>query len=300
MAPVRFSSTAEVLYRFGSVRSAQRGGLHRWILAVLVLVEALSIVGYAYFVQHPDNLLKWPRAAELFPRSYEFFAQAQIVLAFLALSAFLWKHTRSRALLAFVACFGVTLAVELAGTTYGLPFGAYEYNTLLGPKIAGRVPYLVPIGWFIMAMPAYALVARRFHGALGFFPRVFFAAVLLVTWDVTLDPAMSFLTPFWVWAGEGDFFGMPWLNVVGWLATALLVMTFFEAFGVRRWATELPAPFLATFYLANLALPFGFVVLGGLWQPVALTLGVLCLVAAAVLVFGQDESGNSRLVTGHL
>lgn len=300
MAPVRFSSTAEVLYRFGSTSYARRGSLHRWLLFALVVVEAFSLLGYAYFVQNPENLLKWPWAAEIFPRSYELFAQAQIVLALLALAAFLWTSVRWRAVPAFVACYAVSLAVELAGTTYGLPFGAYEYSALLGPKIAGRVPYLVPVGWFVMAMPAYALVSRRFHGFFGFFPRVFFAAVLLVTWDLTLDPAMSFLTPFWVWAGEGDFFGMPWLNVVGWFATALVIMTFFEALGVRRWASELPAAFLTTFYLANLALPFGFVVFAGLWQPVALTAGVLCLVAAAVLVFGHDESSKSRLVTGQL
>ena len=300
MAPVRFTSTAEVLYRFNSVPGMRRGSLHRWLLAALVLVELISLVGYAYFVQRPDNLLEWPLAAEWFPRSYEVFAQAQIALAFLALAAFLWNNVRHRALLAFAVCFAVTLSIELAGTTYGIPFGAYEYNTLLGPKIAGRVPYLVPVGWFLMAMPSYALVARRFHGALGFFPRVFFSAVLLVTWDLTLDPAMSFLTPFWVWAGEGDFFGMPWLNVVGWFATAVLVMAFFEVLGVRPWAVELPARFLTVFYLANLALPFGFVVLGGLWQPVALTAGVLCLVAAAALVFGHDESSHTDLVTGHL
>jgi putative membrane protein len=266
----------------------------------LVVVEAFSLVGFAYFVRNPENLLKWPLAAEYFPRSYEFFAQAQIVIAFLALAAFLWNHVRGRALLAFITCVSVSLAAELAGTTYGLPFGAYEYSGLLGPKVAGKVPYLVPLGWFLMALPSYALVARRFHGVLGFFPRVVFASVLLVAWDLTLDPAMSYLTPFWVWAEEGDFFGMPWLNFVGWFVTAVAIMVFFEAFAVRRWTSELPAGFLVLFYLANLALPLGFVVLAGLWQPVALTVGLLCLVAAAVLVLGQDESPSARLVTGHL
>ena len=55
-----------------------------------------------------------------------------------------------------------SLTSELSGTTVGLPFGPYHYTAGLGPKWFDHVPLLIPLSWFMMAVPSYAIARRLF------------------------------------------------------------------------------------------------------------------------------------------
>ena len=48
--------------------------------------------------------------------------------------------------------------------------------------------------------------------------------LLLLAWDLALDPAMSYATRYWIWGDEGPYYGMPWLNLFGWYVTGVVLM----------------------------------------------------------------------------
>jgi uncharacterized membrane protein len=147
---------------------------------------------------------------------------------------------------------------------------------MLGPKLLGRVPYLIPLSWFLMAAPAWVLARHVVPGPSRTFARVGLAAALLVTWDLALDPAMSFLAPYWVWERSGSYYGMPWVNLAGWFGTGLALMAALEVLQRRLdWAGGLSPRWCAGYYLAVLLMPLGMVAAAGLWIAVLVTVAAL-------------------------
>jgi putative membrane protein len=105
----------------------------------------------------------------------------------------------------------------------------------------------------------------------GVLPRVFLAAYLLTAWDLSLDPAMSFLTPYWVWDNPGPFFGMPWVNLAGWMATGLILMGILELLKVQSWTSRLDVRWILAYYLVVLLMPAGMLAAAGVWTPIVVT-----------------------------
>ena len=242
-------------------------------LAAAYLVSAASLAGFATFGRHPGLLADVPGAAATSARMFVLAPRVQIAVAFAALAVPLTRRAGARWLGALGAVYLLSLASELVGTTVGLPFGPYRYTDALGAKLFGHVPALIPLSWFTMALPSYALVPGRGGG------RVALAALVLLSWDLALDPAMSLVTAYWVWGAAGSYYGMPLLNLAGWFVTGLLLMTAFAALRAERWTDRLPRRWLAAFYGANLLLPLGMSAAAGLWGAVAATLGALLLCA---------------------
>jgi uncharacterized membrane protein len=187
-----------------------------------------------------------------------------------------------------IPAIGLSLVSELLGTSTGFPFGHYHYLSGLGYKIAGLVPFTIPLSWFYIGFSAY-IIARagletlaipqiaKYIGAIGF------GSLLLTSWDFVLDPAMSQTTvPFWVWEQPGAFFGMPYENFAGWFGTGVVFMTVATAIW-RMKPLTLPTTQLGlplAIYLGN----FGFATItsiaAGIYIPIllGLILGILPLV----------------------
>ncbi len=253
---------------------------------VFLFVNATSIFGFAVFGLHPEFLAKWSWAPPIFASSYPFFAQLQIALAFAVLAAQLTKGVGRRWIPAFILVFLLSAGSELMGTTYGIPFGKYAYTELLGWKLFDRVPLLIPVSWFFMALPSFMVGHRALSGFSSPLSRILAGAVLLLTWDLTLDPAMSFLTPFWLWDDvNGVFYGMPLGNLAGWFVTGIVIMLVFELLQVQRWAGMIKPSWWQGYYLANLMLPLGMCMAAGLWDAISITVVVLgpCLVSERIL-----------------
>ncbi len=51
----------------------------------------------------------------------------------------------------------ISLVSELLGTSTGFPFGHYSYLSGLGYKIAGLVPFTIPLSWFYLGFVSYLL-----------------------------------------------------------------------------------------------------------------------------------------------
>lgn len=256
------------------------------LLFALIAINILSYIGFATFVQHPQWLKLWPYAIEIFSVSYALFAQAHIMIGLLALVWMLILKTGHSWLWAFAWCCTMGGISEVIGVRYGFPFGDYSYTNLLGPKLLDTVPYLILVGWFTMAISGYG-VANSLRNSSWY--RIGVGAFLLTLWDLTLDPAMSRLSPFWVWHEQGGYYGTPWINFFGWYVTSLVILIGLEVSSAYKWIEKVDRKFLLVFYAINIALPAGIVLTAGYWGAIGAT------IAALLAVIGLSENKFKRL-----
>jgi uncharacterized membrane protein len=290
--------------------TAMTGGRERWSptervgLGLLLGFTVVALIGYAVFGRHPALLGSLPAGLRRFYGvSFGFFAQVHVLLAGGLFLFVLWRRSGVRWVGAFALLYGASLLSELSGTRYGVPFGAYEYSELLGVRWFGLVPVLIPLSWFAMAVPSYALASRvAGHGARA---RVLSGSFLLLAWDLSLDPAMSFVTRYWVWGEAGPYYGMPLVNLLGWYVTGLVLMALLHVTGARTWLRGVPVSFMAAFYAVNLLLPMGMNAAAGLAGAVVaglLPLLLLCgpalrrrwVSAGSPMRSGSSASGKAR------
>ena len=95
---------------------------------------------------------------------------------------------------------------------------------------------------------------------------------------------MSKVTSYWIWGQTGSYYGMPWINLVGWGVTGLLLFIILSKLA--------PAPrgelrFAICVYGINFALPLGFCVLNQYWAAVLAGLGSI---AFLLFVFRKKET----------
>jgi uncharacterized membrane protein len=250
-----------------------------------------SLLGYGIFTSRPDLLIQVDPQARFFTWAFHGFAVGNMLFGGLAVLAESVRRDRKLAVMAFVATYTVSLASELLGTAYGIPFGAYSYTTLLGPKWFNLVPLLIPLSWFTMSWAAWIIASRWTQGVRA----VLFGTCLLIAWDLLLDPAMSRVTSYWVWGDKGDYYGMPWSNLLGWGITGFVLLAI-----LRRLVPEPMSDlrFSLVVYAVNFLLPLGFCLLNGYWIAIIAGVGTA---AAPFLIFGLDRaSGTPAAESGGL
>lgn len=196
----------------------------------------------------------------------------------------------------------LSLGSELLGTSTGFPFGHYGYLNGLGYKIAGLVPFTIPLSWFYLGFSTYVLArtgleARGWNSWFSKLGAIALGAVLLTSWDFVLDPAMSQASyPFWQFQDVGEFFGMPYRNLTGWVGTGALFMTvatlFWRKNDVPPQRDRLWVPLVI--YLINFA--FGAIITvtqldSRFWIPT--TIGFLLGVVPAVSLWWSSGSARS-------
>lgn len=128
----------------------------------------------------------------------------------------------------------ISWAYETLSISTGFPFGYYHYTSLLGIKI-GTVPLSIMPAYFAYGYLAWsiaaALMSKRIRGIKGIdlFVLPFIASFVMVSWDVTMDPINSTITGMWNWHQGGAYFGVPFVNFLGWF---LCVFTFYVTFAL--------------------------------------------------------------------
>jgi putative membrane protein len=122
-----------------------------------------------------------------------------------------------------------TWAIELLGSTTGIPFGKYSYTQAVQPQLFG-VPLIIPLAWAMMLFPAWAVsqaILQPHQSRLGRSYPLLFAALsglAFTAWDLYLDPQMVW-RGLWQWQSAGGYFGIPWSNYLGWwVASSLLTL----------------------------------------------------------------------------
>jgi uncharacterized membrane protein len=201
-----------------------------------------------------------------------------------------------------IPAIGLSLCSELLGTSTGFPFGHYHYLSGLGYKIAGTVPFTIPLSWFYLGFSAY-IIARAgletlaISQTLKYVGAIAFGSLLLTSWDFVLDPAMSQTTvPFWVWEQPGAFFGMPYENFAGWFGTGVVFMTvatlIWRLKPLTLPQTELGLPL--AIYLGNFAFATITSLAAGIYVPILLG---LVLGVAPILIFYQMATTKAEEIT---
>jgi uncharacterized membrane protein len=242
--------------------------LFQWFFLIAhVVAMVFGLAGLILVLPHPEFIATLPSVGQtLFQLSMKGGGIVYIVLGALTvfLHGYLSLGLRSITLF-FVPAVLLSLCSELLGTSTGFPFGHYAYLSGLGYKIAGLVPFTIPLSWFYLGFSAYLLAynglrtvlsrwnLREFSLRLG---AVVTGSVLLTAWDLVLDPAMSQAPfPFWEFQEVGEFFGMPYRNLVGWVGTGIIFMGVAALLGrkepLRLSRSQLTLPL--AIYLANFA-----------------------------------------------
>jgi putative membrane protein len=115
-------------------------------------------------------------------------------------------------------------AAEVIGSRTGIPFGTYSYTDTLQPQIL-NVPLQIPLGWLMMLPPSWAVaqaITDRIKPRWEFPTFVVISALAMTAWDLFLDPMMV-TWEMWVWDNPGRYFGVPWINYLGWLLVSVLI-----------------------------------------------------------------------------
>jgi len=115
-------------------------------------------------------------------------------------------------------------AAEAIGSRTGFLFGTYSYTDSLQPQIL-NVPLQVPLGWLMMLPPSWAVagaITDRIKPRWKFPAFVGLSALAMTAWDLFLDPMMV-AWGMWVWDSPGGYFGIPWLNYLGWFVISALI-----------------------------------------------------------------------------
>ena len=206
--------------------------------------------------------------------------------AFLALAATAWAGQQvgpARALIATVAATLAGLGVEVLGSRTGFPFGTYSYAGAPGLTILG-VPVIVPLGWWAMTLAAA-------HLARG---RAWLAGLLLVAWDVGLEPLMT-AQGYWTWTAHtlsgvtiegwaqdarGTWAGAPLRNFIAWgvIGAALVGALRWLAPGLVPQARAPRGGIAAAYAVEAFFLPGGLLLLG---KPVEAVVTLLAMGGAA-------------------
>ncbi|WP_416670642.1 gamma-carotene 1'-hydroxylase CruF [Egbenema bharatensis] len=272
--------------------------IERFCLIGHLVSMAFGLAGLLLVMPHPEFLSFVPAGQTLFRWSMAGGGVVYIVLGTVAVAIYAYRTLGIRNWLAFMLpAVLISLSSELLGTSTGFPFGHYNYLSGLGYKIAGLVPFTIPLSWFYLGLSSYllaraglgAVFSRR--GGLWHVGAIGLGALLLTSWDFVLDPAMSQTAlPFWYWHQPGAFFGMPYQNFAGWLGTGMVFMTvaalLWRGQPIVLRPDQLNFPLIV--YLGNFTFAMVMSIGAGFWVPIAL--GIVLGVIPAIVCWKLKQS----------
>ncbi len=135
----------------------------------------------------------------------------------------------------FLIAFVVSWCMESLSIATGFPFGHYHYTERLGPKL-GTVPLLIMPAYFAMCYVswnlAHIVLQKLDHraDALQRFAVPVIAAFIMVMWDLSMDPSRATLSQAWIWHDGGSYFGVPFVNFMGWYLTVWIIFQILALF----------------------------------------------------------------------
>lgn len=179
------------------------------------LAWVLFLLWIAFMIAMPHIVGREDAAALALGASVSVLLQAGVVLAML------WPHWGSATTLrALIVVAVLSWGVEALGSATGVPFGSYDYTDRLQPQLF-HVPLLIPMAWWMMLGPSWA-VARVLVRQPNPFTFALVSGLAITAWDLFLDPQMVAWN-FWVWETPGGYFGIPWVNYLGWILTGTVI-----------------------------------------------------------------------------
>ncbi len=234
------------------------------------------------------------RVAQAFPEKIPMLA----IVAFHVLPplAFTFLHGSLRyrpyGILVFTAlCLAIGNLAENLSVLTGFPFGHYHFTEVMGPKLF-HVPVLLGLAYVGMGYLSWTLglivVGERGNRLQGSrvvtLPLV--AALVMVAWDLSMDPIWSNLVRGWIWHEGGAYYGVPVSNFLGWYLTVYLI---YQSFALYLLRTSNSTPALPASHWQIAVLFYGVSALGNLF-----------VIAPPGLVEMSDAAGTHWTVNGIL
>jgi putative membrane protein len=151
---------------------------------------------------------------------------------------------RARGIAVFaVFCLGFGTLAESVSLRTGFPFGHYYFTDVMGPKIF-QLPVLLALAYlgigyiaWILALLILGYSRKPVRGA-GVFTLPLLASLIMLAWDLSMDPNWSTMIHAWIWQDGGPYFGVPVSNFVGWFLVAYI---YYQAFALYCRANPVPA-----------------------------------------------------------
>jgi putative membrane protein len=143
-----------------------------------------------------------------------------------------------------IFCLGFGIVAESASLRTGFPFGRYYFTDVMGPKIF-QLPVLLALAYLGIGYAAWilALLILDYAGkpiqGTRLLALPLLASLIMVAWDLSMDPDWSTLIRAWIWQDGGAYFGVPVSNFFGWFLTAYL---YYQAFALYCRANPASAP----------------------------------------------------------
>jgi putative membrane protein len=158
-----------------------------------------------------------------------------------------WKTLGPRELFVFfLIAYGITLIYEF---TDGLGFGEWMscravYSDLLGPKLLGKTPYVIPLVWSISLYLAFTMtniIFNRLQTTNKFEENISYrwflkiigmgivAGLIMVSWDLINDPVMVAIGA-WSWSSGGSYYGIPLGNFEAWVEISVVVFVVYSLY----------------------------------------------------------------------
>jgi len=135
----------------------------------------------------------------------------------------------------YVLTFLVSNFFENLSIITGFPFGHYQYTLELGPRLFHVPlvigPFYVAAGYmsWVLALALLRVWNKRLRGwTTVLVPLI--AGVLMVAWDVCIDPSDSTIHGQWTREHGGGYFGVPLVNYAGWFLTVMVFYLVFAAY----------------------------------------------------------------------
>lgn len=279
----------------------------RFCLSGHILAKVFGLAGLLLVVPHPEVVLNLGAVGQkAFQISMAGGGVFDILLGIAAVSIYAYRQLGFKPWLLFMLpTIFISLGSELLGTGTGFPFGEYSYLSGLGYKIAGLVPFTIPLSWFYVGLSAY-LIARvglsvdQKPSLLRHLGAIAIGAAIFTSWDFALEPAMSqTAVPFWFWEKPGAFFGTPYQNYAGWFGTSALFMSVAAILWrgsplPKLQRSQLTVPLIV--YLTNFIFAAVMSCVAGYWIPVSLGFTVGVIPAVFLWWMTQPEIGNATAI----
>ncbi len=275
-----------------------------WLLIGHILSMGFGLAGLLLVLPNPEFVAKLPEFGQTaFAWSMAGGGVVYMLLGMAAVAIYAYRTLGLWHWLGFmIPALCLSLGSELLGTSTGFPFGHYRYLNGLGYKIAGLVPFTIPLSWFYIGFSTYliaraGLASRQLPNWLRLTGAIALGALLLTSWDFVLDPAMSQTTlPFWIWEQPGAFFGMPYQKFAGWMGTGALFMSV----ATLIWKTKpvaLPSLQLGlplAIYLSNFGFATVLSLAAGIYLPI--WLGIFLGVAPLLWCYKMAATSSSAVL----
>lgn len=272
--------------------------LERVSLIGHILAKAFGLIGILLVIPNAEIILNSGGVGQTAMQlSLADGGVVDIIFGTIAVSIYAYRVLGWRTWLGFMLpAMSISVGSELLGTSTGFPFGDYTYLNGLGYKIAGLVPFTIPLSWFYVGLSSY-LIARAGLGVaknpslLRHVGAIALGAMLFTCWDFALEPAMSQTNlPFWYWESPGEFFGTPYQNYAGWFGTSALFMTvaalLWRKTPIQLERSQLWVPLIV--YLSNFFFAAGLSLAAGFAIPVSL--GFVIGVVPAVVLWWRSKA----------